>query len=141
MSSVYPHQPSIDHSPRNRTDVVVSGDDPGEVLCALSSSTARAIIGTLGDEPATASTLAEDVDTSLQNAHYHLEALCDADLVERVETWYSAKGTEMTVYALAAERLVVSFGSGDGLGARADGPAGSGDDVVRDPGGHAEVEP
>ncbi|RLM83656.1 ArsR family transcriptional regulator, partial [Halobellus sp. Atlit-38R] len=61
------------------------------------------------DNPAPASDIAEAADTSVQNARYHLEHLCEADLVETVDTWYSKKGTEMTVYALSVEELVIQL--------------------------------
>ncbi|MDZ5811631.1 winged helix-turn-helix transcriptional regulator, partial [Halorubrum sp. AD140] len=53
--------------------------------------------------------IAKSVDQSVQNVSYHLERLCDADLIAPIETWYSEKGREMTVYALAIEQLVVQF--------------------------------
>jgi hypothetical protein len=58
------------------------------------------------------------VDTSLQNAQYHLKNLEDADIIEEVDTVYSEKGREMTVYAPASKPLVVFAGDeedSDGL--------------------------
>ena len=83
------------------------------MLEALSSDTAREILSTLYDEPTTASELADAVDTSIQNARYHLEKLQDADLIEPVDTWYSSRGTEMTVYAPTNEPLVLAAGPPD----------------------------
>jgi len=73
----------------------------------MSSETARTILAALGDGPAPASDLVDHVDTSLQNVHYHLENLRTVGLVEAVGSWYSTKGTEMTVYGLAAERVEI----------------------------------
>lgn len=109
MASALPHHTAVDHTPRERTDLVVDDDDPADVLQTLTSDTAQAIVGTLAGDPATASDIADAVDTSLQNAHYHLERLSEAGLVEAADTWYSAKGTEMTVYALTANELVIRF--------------------------------
>lgn len=109
MSSVFPHQPTIDYAPREQTNVVVDRDDPTDVLQAIASETAQEILGTLKDEPGTASDIADTVEMSVQNVSYHLGRLCEADLIEPIETWYSEKGKEMTVYALAAEQLVVQF--------------------------------
>jgi predicted transcriptional regulator len=110
MASALPHQPRVDHAPRNQTDISVADDEPTDVLQALSSETAQKLLRTLGTEPGTASDIADAVDTSLQNVHYHLDRLCETDLVEPVETWYSTKGKEMTVYALKTERLVIELG-------------------------------
>ncbi|MFC3478691.1 ArsR/SmtB family transcription factor [Halobacterium litoreum] len=78
-----------------------------EVFEALSSRTAREILAALYEEPDTASSVADTVDTSLQNASYHIEKLVDAGLVEVADTWYSEQGREMKVYAPASESLVV----------------------------------
>jgi DNA-binding transcriptional ArsR family regulator len=110
MASALPYQTPVDHAPRERTDIGVTGDEPNAVLQVLSSETARKILGVLGDEPGTTSDIAASVDTSLQNAQYHLNHLLEAELVEPVGTWYSAKGKEMTVYGLTTEQLVVQFG-------------------------------
>ena len=81
-----------------------------DVFAALSAETARDILGRLYEEPGTATDVAEAADTSLQNARYHLEKLQSAGLVEAVDTWYSSRGTEMTVYAPTSEPLVVAAG-------------------------------
>ncbi|WP_267643582.1 ArsR/SmtB family transcription factor [Haloarchaeobius amylolyticus] len=80
--------------------------DTDEVLDALSSETGRTTFRTLFDEPGTASELADRLDTSVQNVHYHLTNLQDADLVEPIDTIYSEKGNEMTVYGPANDPLV-----------------------------------
>ena len=114
MSSTLPLHTPVDHTPLERTDIDVTGSDPANVLQAMTSETARHILATLVDQPGTASGIAEDVGTSLQNARYHIERLSDAGLIEPVGTWYSAKGREMTVYALTDEELVIQFGSESG---------------------------
>jgi DNA-binding transcriptional ArsR family regulator len=87
--------------------VGIREDAADEVFEALSSRTAREILSVLYEEPDTASSVADDVGTSLQNATYHLEKLVEADLVEVADTWYSEQGREMNVYAPASESLVV----------------------------------
>jgi DNA-binding transcriptional ArsR family regulator len=114
MASAFPHRTPVDHAPREETSIEVTRDEQTDVLGALSSETAQQILATLGDEPATASDVAGAVDISLQNVNYHLDSLREAGLVEPVETWYSAKGREMTVYALTTERLVFRFGDAAG---------------------------
>jgi len=89
----------------------IDDDASEEVFSALSSDTAREMLTRLYEEPATASDLAEAVDTSLQNTRYHLEKLESADLIEPVDTWYSSRGNEMTVYAPTSDPLVVAAGS------------------------------
>jgi len=93
--------------------VGLESDDADDLLSALSSTTARELFAELNEEPNTPSALAERVDTSLQNAQYHLENLEDADLIEVVDTAYSEKGREMDVYAPCDKPLVVFAGSED----------------------------
>jgi DNA-binding transcriptional ArsR family regulator len=88
----------------------VDSDDAEDLLGALSSDTARELLAALHEDPATPSDLADAVDTSLQNAQYHLGKLEDADVIQVVDTVYSEKGREMTVYAPADRPLVVFAG-------------------------------
>ena len=81
-------------------------EDTDEVLSALSPTTRRRLYRALFTEPQTTSELAESVDTSIQNVQYHLKTLQDAGLVEPVETVYSGKGNEMTVFGPASDPLV-----------------------------------
>ncbi|MFB6227960.1 MAG: ArsR/SmtB family transcription factor [Halobacteriales archaeon] len=110
MSTTHLRQTHVEHTPSERNDLTVDGDTQSDVLRTLSSETAQAILGTLGDEPKPVSEIAEAVGTSMQNAQYHIERLLEANLVEPVDVWYSAKGREMSVYALTAEELLVQFG-------------------------------
>ncbi|AHG02489.1 hypothetical protein HALDL1_01705 [Halobacterium sp. DL1] len=91
--------------------VGVDSNDADRLLSALSSGTSRSLYAALHDRPATPSELAEDVDTSLQNAQYHLENLQDAELIEECDTRYSAKGREMSVYAPCDAPVVLFAGS------------------------------
>ncbi|QLH76446.1 helix-turn-helix transcriptional regulator [Halosimplex rubrum] len=90
--------------------VGVESDDADDLLSALSSETARRLLGELHESPAPPAELAERVDTSLQNAQYHLENLQEAGAVEVVDTAYSQKGREMDVYAPADQPLVIFAG-------------------------------
>lgn len=111
MPTVFPYHTPVDHTPRERTSVVVNDEQQVDVLQTVSSDTAQQILATLDDEPATTSDIAEAIDISIQNAKYHLGRLSEAGLIEAVDTWYSRKGTEMTVYALSVEELVIQFGN------------------------------
>lgn len=91
--------------------ISVDSDDADDVLAALSSETARRVLAELHDEPAPPGELATRVETSLQNAQYHLEKLESAGAVEIVDTAYSEKGREMDVYAPADQPLVICAGN------------------------------
>ncbi|PSP51241.1 ArsR family transcriptional regulator [Halobacteriales archaeon QH_1_68_42] len=90
--------------------VGVESDDADELLSALSSATARSLLCALHEEPAPPAELATRVDTSLQNAQYHLEKLETAGAIQVVDTAYSQKGREMDVYAPADQPLVIFAG-------------------------------
>lgn len=112
MADLLPERRDHD-APEEPRVVGVDGDDADAVLSALSAGTARDILTALHDEPATASELADRVDTTLQNVQYHVEKLTDAGLVCEVDTVYSEKGREMTVYGPADRALVVVAGRED----------------------------
>ena len=88
--------------------VDLDDEDADAVFGALSSTTARQIYAQLNEKPGTPSDVAEAVDSSIQNVRYHLEKLEDAGLVEVVDTWYSSRGNEMSVYATANGPLIVT---------------------------------
>lgn len=92
-------------------------DDGGALIEVLSSETARGITARLHEKPMTASELADAVDTSVQNATYHLDNLQAAGVVDVVETWYSEKGSEMKVYAPTNDPLVIVIGADGDEGA------------------------
>lgn len=81
------------------------------VFDALSSDTSRHVFEHLYDTPATPSELATELDTSVQNVHYHLGKLERADLIESIETEYSSRGVEVDVYAPTNEALVLVTGT------------------------------
>lgn len=87
-------------------------DDDGadDLIGALAPETARQILTAVHDESRTASELADAVDTSVQNVRHHVSKLVDAGLVETVDTRYSVKGREMTVYGPTDDRVVVAVG-------------------------------
>lgn len=98
---------NLDHEP----DVMAIDDEAADdVFSTLSSATARSILTALYDQPRTASGLADEGETSLQNVQYHLNNLSDSGLIEVVETWYSDQGREMKVYAPTNKALVLFAG-------------------------------
>ncbi len=110
MSQVFPLRSSVELGDREPRLVDMDDERADEVFEALASGTTRQVLSALHGEPQTASDLAEVTDTSVQNAQYHLGKLQEVDLVESVDTWYSERGTEMTVYAPADEALVLFAG-------------------------------
>jgi len=106
MARLLPSQsdPEVDASPRV---VGLDDDDADDLLSALSSTTARNILGELHDEPTNPAELATSIDSSLQNVQYHLGRLESAGAIEVIDTVYSEKGREMDVYAPADRPLVV----------------------------------
>lgn len=95
----------------------VDGEAADAAFDALSSETARRILTVLYEEPRTPTEIQEEVGTSLQNVHYHLDNLERADLIEPAGFGYSEKGNEMTVYAPATEAVVL-FAGREGTRAR-----------------------
>ena len=110
MAKLFPFKPELPSRDRQPRLVDLDDDTADEVFAALSSDTARDIVSYLYQDPTTASDVADAVGTSLQNARYHLDKLQSAGLVEEVDTWYSSRGTEMTVYGPTNEPLVVAAG-------------------------------
>ncbi len=121
--SAFPIRGSVEEPDRDPT--VVALEDAGAVFEALGSETAREIVSALSDEPLSPADLADRTGTSVQNVHYHLDRLTDGGVVEVVDTWYSSRGVEMDVYALAAEPVVVCVGDpADGAADSSDPAAG-----------------
>lgn len=96
----------------------LDSEEAGDLLSSIACDTARNVLTALHEEPATASEVADRVDTSLQNARHHLGNLEDAGLVRVADTRYSSKGREMNVYAPSEDPMVVFVGrqdDGEGL--------------------------
>ncbi len=114
MSELLPSTRELSREPDPTPRVIgLDSNDADELMAALSSDTARDVLAALHRDPSTPSEIADTVDTSIQNAQYHLEKLENAELIEEVDTWYSEKGREMTVYAPASGPLVVFPGDTD----------------------------
>jgi DNA-binding transcriptional ArsR family regulator len=111
MSGLLPSSSDVDVPDGEPRVIGVDEEDAEALVDALSSETARSILSSVHEEPATASQLAEGTETSLQNAQYHIEKLEAADLLEVVDTRYSAKGREMKVYGATNAPVVLFAGS------------------------------
>jgi DNA-binding transcriptional ArsR family regulator len=106
--SAFPRREAVERE--EVSSEAVSLDDAGDVVNALTSETARRLVDRIYTEPGTTSDLAAAVDTSLQNAQYHLDRLEAAGVVEVVGTWYSERGNDMDVYGPSNEPLVIVAG-------------------------------
>ena len=95
--------PSID----NPSVLTLADEETGVVFSTLSSDMTRRTLATLYEDPQTASEIAGELDTSLQNINYHLNKLQDANLIDVIDTWYSDRGTPMKVYAPTDHALLV----------------------------------
>jgi len=112
MADLLPGTADVEEGDADPRVLGLDSEDADEVLSALSAGTARALLAAVHEEPATPSELATAVDTSLQNAQYHIEKLVDADLIEVRGTRYSEKGREMNVYG-PTDRPLVLFAGGE----------------------------
>ena len=110
MADLLPSRPDIPDDDKEPRVVGLDSDEADDLLAAISSETARETLSTLHDDSAPASGVADRIDTSIQNAQYHLDRLETAGLIEAAGTAYSEKGREMTVYAPADGALVVVAG-------------------------------
>lgn len=108
MSKLLPFRTEVNVARDSPRVVALEGEESEAIFNALASDTSRAIYRALYEEPATASQIAKEVDTSVQNVRYHLQKLEDAGLIDAVDTWYSSRGNEMTVYAALNEALIVA---------------------------------
>lgn len=88
----------------------LNDDAADQAFETLTASTTRTVLSIIYNEPSTPTEIRDEIDTSLQNVHYHLGKLEDADLIEPAGIGYSEKGTEMTVYAPAREAVVLFAG-------------------------------
>ncbi|ADQ68845.1 hypothetical protein Hbor_33200 (plasmid) [Halogeometricum borinquense DSM 11551] len=86
-------------------------DEAVELFETLGSETTYRIYRQLHEEPKVPRELATALDSTIQNIHYHLNKLEEADLIQPVDTWHSENGVEMKVYVPVHDPLVISFGS------------------------------
>ena len=100
-------------SPETPRVLEVSDEEADDAFDALSSETARRVLSAIYEEPRAPAAVREEVGTSLQNVHYHLDNLETAGLIEPAGTGYSETGTEVTVYAPSSEAVVLFAGDAD----------------------------
>ena len=110
MSRLLPFKSEAVSTPDDPRVLDLEDEATEAALSALSSETARSILSAVYEEPMTPPEIRDEVGTSLQNVHYHVENLEEADLIEPAGTGYSEKGTEMTVYGPASKAVVFFAG-------------------------------
>jgi DNA-binding transcriptional ArsR family regulator len=115
--SLLPSRLDVTSTPDEPRVLDIDGDAAGETFDALGSETARRMLALIYQDPRTPAELEDHVDTTLQNVHYHVDRLEDADLIEPAGVGYSEKGNEMTVYGPASEAVVL-FAGEDGDSSR-----------------------
>lgn len=113
MTQLLPQRSEVEVDDRSSRMIGVDEAAADAVFSILSTGTARAMLVELYREPTTLSTLADRTDISVQNATYHLDRLQESGLVEVVDTWYSARGREMDVYAPTSDPLLLVAGDVD----------------------------
>ena len=111
--SLLPNRPDVSPSPETPRVLEVSDEDADAAFDALSSETARRVLSAIYEEPRAPAAVREEVGTSLQNVHYHLDNLETAGLIEPAGTGYSETGTEVTIYAPSSEAVVLFAGDAD----------------------------
>lgn len=114
MSELLPSDSEVDAEQSGELRTLwLDSEEAGDLLSSIACDTARNVLTALHEEPATASEVADRVDTSLQNARHHLGNLEEAGLVRVADTRYSSKGREMSVYAPSEDPTVVFVGRQD----------------------------
>lgn len=81
------------------------------IFDVLSANTTRQLLFLLYETPKTPTELADELETSLQNVHYHLDKLETVELIEVADTGYSEKGNEIEVFSPSQEGVVFYFGA------------------------------
>jgi DNA-binding transcriptional ArsR family regulator len=108
MARLLPSTPDTSEAEESDPRVIgLDSEAADDLIDAMSSETARELLASLHEDPATPSEIADSVDTSLQNAQYHIENLREVGAIEVIDTVYSEKGREMNVYAPADDPLVI----------------------------------
>jgi DNA-binding transcriptional ArsR family regulator len=108
--SLLPRRVESDRRPEDARVLDIEGEAADRAFEVLSSATARRILTAIYEQPRTPPEVRDEVGTSLQNVHYHLDRLEEADLIEPAGVGYSEKGSEMTIYAPRSEAVVLFAG-------------------------------
>lgn len=81
-----------------------------QLFDVLAAEVSRTILEELYTCPKTPSTLSDEIDSTHQNIHYHLRNMEEVGIIEQIDTKYSERGKEMSVYAPKLEQIVLYSG-------------------------------
>lgn len=110
LMSLLPLRGEPQSTPNEPRVLGLDNEAADEAFETLTASTTRKVLSIIYEQPSTPTEIRDEIDTSLQNVHYHIGKLEDAGLIEPSGVGYSEKGTEMTVYAPANEAVVLFAG-------------------------------
>lgn len=85
----------------------LSQDSGREIASVLSSDSTRPIFEVIESQAATPVEIAEGLDMTLQNVHYHVEKLEEAGLIEVTGIEYSDRGREMHIYESVHDEVIL----------------------------------
>lgn len=108
--SLLPRRVEAERRPEDARVLDIGDEAADRAFEVLSSETARRILTAIYEQPRTPPEVRDEVGTSLQNVHYHLGRLEEADLIEPAGVSYSEKGSEMTIYGPRSEAVVLFAG-------------------------------
>lgn len=108
--SLLPLQGEAHPSPNEPRVLSLDSDAAAEVFDILTATTTRKVLSAVHEQPMTPTEIRDEIGTSLQNVHYHLQKLENTGLIESSGVSYSEKGTEMVLYAPTYEAIVLVAG-------------------------------
>lgn len=92
----------------------LSSSSGKEIVTTFASDTAREVYQTLYEAPKPPAAVADELELTVQNVHYHIRNLEDVGLVRGIDTQRSEKGIEMTIYeAIPIEVVCPGSDTGD----------------------------
>lgn len=97
----------MSNSDFNPRVVALDQERGDEIVSVLSSDTTRRIYTLVEDRARTPKAIADELDLSIQNVHYHLQKIQDVGLVETNGFEYSEKGREMKIYEPVHDELII----------------------------------
>lgn len=95
----------------NRNSIMVDLDDPrvAYIATAMSSKSARKILGLLSEKEMSASQIASELKMPLNTVGYNLDRLVDSGLIVTTKKFFwSEKGKKVLFYRVADKKIVIS---------------------------------
>jgi len=79
-----------------------------EIAQVISSDTARKILNLLSDKAYSETDIAKEMNLPLSTAHYNIQALLKANIIEEKDFLWSEKGKKIKIYKLANKLIIIS---------------------------------